>query len=74
MVRIISSEEDEQGTIHREDHAEVATLTLGRGRFNAITGAFADQLVTALGECGADPAVRAIVLTGAGRSFSVGAD
>jgi enoyl-CoA hydratase/carnithine racemase len=74
VVRIISSEEDEQGTVHRADHAEVATLTLGRGRFNAITGAFADQLVTALGECGADPAVRAIVLTGAGRSFSVGAD
>jgi enoyl-CoA hydratase/carnithine racemase len=74
VVRIISSEEDDRGTVHREDHAGVSTLTLERGRHNALTGAFADQLVAALSECDADPAVRVIVLTGAGPSFSVGAD
>jgi enoyl-CoA hydratase/carnithine racemase len=64
----------DRGEIHRADRAGVATLTLARGRYNALTGAFADQLVAALDGCDTDSAVRVIVLTGAGPSFCVGAD
>lgn len=62
------------GTVRRADDGPVATLTLDRGPRNALSGGFADALVDALRACDADPAVRAVVLTGAGRSFSVGAD
>ena len=64
----------ELGVVHRADDAGVATLTLDRGRHNALDGEFADELVAALRACDADPEVRVVVLTGAGRSFCVGAD
>lgn len=53
----------------------VATLTLNRPR---IHNAFDDELIAtltaALADCERDDAVRAVVLTGAGASFSAGAD
>jgi enoyl-CoA hydratase/carnithine racemase len=52
----------------------VATATLDRPPRNALTPALADELVAALRRCAADPEVRAVVLTGAGAGFSVGAD
>jgi 2-(1,2-epoxy-1,2-dihydrophenyl)acetyl-CoA isomerase len=52
----------------------VATITLNRpDRLNALTVELHAALAEALAEA-ADPAVRAVVLTGAGRAFCVGQD
>jgi enoyl-CoA hydratase/carnithine racemase len=53
----------------------VATLTLNRpDRLNAISVGMLDALAAALVDCDRDPAVRAIVITGAGRGFCAGLD
>jgi len=53
----------------------VATITLNRPeRMNAWTGQMALELTDAMGRCGEDDGVRAVVLTGAGRAFCAGAD
>ncbi len=53
----------------------VAVLTFNRPeRNNALTPAMRDHYFDLLEQCRDDSAVRAIVLTGAGKSFSVGAD
>jgi enoyl-CoA hydratase/carnithine racemase len=58
-----------------ERDGAVAVLTLNRPeRLNAISPAMLQGLSEALVECDRDPAVRAIVLTGAGRAFCAGLD
>ena len=53
----------------------VALITLHRPeRMNAFSGAMGRELGEAYRACDADDAVRAIVLTGAGRAFCAGAD
>lgn len=53
----------------------VAWLVLNRpDALNAWTRQLGEELTQALDDVAADPAVRAIVLTGAGRAFSSGAD
>lgn len=53
----------------------VAVLTLNRPeRMNAWGGGLAAAFYSRLDEAEADPAVRAIVITGAGRAFCAGAD
>ena len=53
----------------------VAEITLNRPeRLNAWTAQFGDELREALLTDAADPAVRAVLITGAGRGFSSGAD
>jgi 2-(1,2-epoxy-1,2-dihydrophenyl)acetyl-CoA isomerase len=53
----------------------VAEITLNRPeRLNAWNAQFGDELRKALLEDAADPAVRAVLITGAGRGFSSGAD
>jgi enoyl-CoA hydratase/carnithine racemase len=53
----------------------VATLTLNRpDKLNAWTRVMEGEVETALRSAAADPAVRAIVITGAGRGFCAGAD
>lgn len=53
----------------------VRLLTLNRPeRLNAVSLPMYRNLLAALEETKAEPAVRALVLTGAGRAFSVGAD
>ncbi|MEO6717014.1 MAG: enoyl-CoA hydratase-related protein [Novosphingobium sp.] len=53
----------------------VATILLNRpDKLNAITDAMWDSLAQHLDRCAADEAVHAVVLTGAGRGFSAGAD
>jgi 2-(1,2-epoxy-1,2-dihydrophenyl)acetyl-CoA isomerase len=53
----------------------VATITLNRPEvYNATDGALAVALAAAVRACTADPQVRAIVLTGAGKGFCAGGD
>ncbi|MFJ3585898.1 enoyl-CoA hydratase family protein [Streptomyces sp. NPDC090127] len=53
----------------------IATLTLDAPENrNALSAALVAELTAALGECGRDPAVRAVVLTHTGSTFSAGAD
>lgn len=53
----------------------VATVTLNRpDRLNAVTPTMATAYADALLRCDDDPAVRIVVVTGAGRAFCAGAD
>lgn len=53
----------------------IATITLNRPeRLNAYTAALGEALRAAMRRAADDPAVRVIVLTGAGRGFCAGAD
>jgi 2-(1,2-epoxy-1,2-dihydrophenyl)acetyl-CoA isomerase len=54
---------------------EVGLIVLDRpGKLNAFAGEMRDQIGDAVEQLGADPAVRAIVITGEGRGFCAGAD
>jgi enoyl-CoA hydratase/carnithine racemase len=58
-----------------EKDGAIATLTLNRpDRLNAITGPILAALSDALVEADRDPAVRVVVLTGAGKGFCAGLD
>jgi enoyl-CoA hydratase/carnithine racemase len=62
-------------TILYEVAGPVATITLNRPEaLNAISPQLEAELHQALDEADEDPAVRAIILTGAGRAFSAGYD
>lgn len=53
----------------------VATVTLNRPDvLNALSGELMEQMAQAVQQASTDPAVRAVVVTGAGRAFSAGAD
>ncbi|HSF63990.1 MAG TPA: crotonase/enoyl-CoA hydratase family protein [Paracoccaceae bacterium] len=57
------------------DARGVATITLNRpDKRNAMSATMMDDLSAAAAQLGADPAVRAVVLTGAGDSFCAGGD
>jgi enoyl-CoA hydratase/carnithine racemase len=62
-------------TVLYEKQRPAALITLNRPeRMNAFNEQLRQELHAALDEAAADPEVRAIVLTGAGRAFSAGAD
>src|SRR5271169_5615144 len=62
-------------TIIVEQAGGIATVTFNRPeKKNAITAALLDELDAALDAAVRDPAVRVLVLTGAGGDFSSGAD
>ena len=72
-VTAASTSRFEQIRYHVE--AGVATITLDRpDRLNAYTEHMRDELVAAFDLVDADDAVRAVVVTGAGRGFCSGAD
>ncbi len=53
----------------------IATLTLNRpDKLNAFTAQMRDDLIAAFDATDADDAVRAVIVTGAGRAFCAGAD
>lgn len=57
------------------DGRGVRTLTLNRPeRHNALNAELIGELIAALDECNSDVTVRVVVITGAGASFSSGAD
>lgn len=67
--------EDQEPSVLVAISAGVATVTLNRpDALNALTPAMGVHLVTTLQTLEQDPAVRAIVITGAGRGFCSGAD
>jgi enoyl-CoA hydratase/carnithine racemase len=58
-----------------ETRGTVALLTLNRpDRLNAWNGELEQCYFDLLDQCGSDPAIRAVVVTGAGRGFCAGAD
>jgi enoyl-CoA hydratase/carnithine racemase len=62
-------------TISTETRDSVMTLTLNRPeRLNAFNRLMMDEMITALDLADADDAVRAIIVTGAGRGFCAGVD
>jgi len=62
-------------TVLAEDRGAVRLLTLNRpDKLNAINGTLTSDLKAALAAANADDSVAAVVLAGAGRSFSAGAD
>jgi enoyl-CoA hydratase/carnithine racemase len=62
-------------TIEIQSAAGVAQVTLNRpDKLNAINDVMRAELTTAFAAFDADPAVRAVVLTGAGKAFSSGGD
>jgi enoyl-CoA hydratase/carnithine racemase len=64
-----------QSVLLSQDQGAVRVLTLNRPqRLNALNEAVGDALISALAKAEDDPEIRAVVLTGAGRAFSAGAD
>jgi enoyl-CoA hydratase/carnithine racemase len=62
-------------TIRYEVERHILTITLDRpDRLNAFTTAMMRELIDAIDRADADDAVRAIIVTGAGRAFCAGAD
>jgi enoyl-CoA hydratase/carnithine racemase len=61
--------------VHYEVAGQVATITLDRPeKLNAMDRQLFAELEAAAASAGGDPAVRAVVVTGAGRAFSSGLD
>ncbi len=61
--------------IERTMRDAVATITLNRPeKLNAFTGTMREDLLAALRSCESDDAIRAVVITGAGRAFCAGGD
>lgn len=62
-------------TIRYEVDAAVCTVTLNRPQvYNAFNEAMTTELATAFKQAGKDDAVRALIVTGAGKAFSSGQD
>src|SRR6516165_6294335 len=67
--------QEETSLLRRENHGAVELLTLNRAdKLNALNGELLDALMRALDELELNSAVRVVVITGAGRAFSAGAD
>src|SRR5688572_984322 len=65
----------DEAEILYEVRDRIARIVLNRpDKLNAITRSMQVELRRMVAEAAADPAVRVIVLTGAGRGFSAGAD
>ncbi len=65
----------DQAHVLREDTGGIATLMLHRpAQFNAISGAMLTELQSALDAIAQEPAVRVVVIAGAGRAFCPGHD
>jgi enoyl-CoA hydratase/carnithine racemase len=66
---------EETSSLKRENHGAVEFLTLNRAaKLNALNGELLNALMRALDEVELNSAVRVVVITGAGRAFSAGAD
>lgn len=71
----MSQELESQQAVITEQHGKVLLLTLNRPHcLNALDESLRDGFLQALDQAGEDPGVGAVVITGAGRAFSAGAD
>ncbi|MDZ4161982.1 MAG: enoyl-CoA hydratase/isomerase family protein, partial [Burkholderiales bacterium] len=61
-------------TAHTQIHGDVAVITLDNPPVNGLGLSTRQAIVAGLEQAEADPAVKAIVITGAGKAFSGGAD
>jgi len=62
-------------TIRTDVDDGILTVTLNRpDKLNAFTLVMADELIDAFGRASADDAIRAVIVTGAGRGFCAGMD
>ena len=61
-------------TAHYQSHGDVAVITLDNPPVNGLGLSTRQGIVAALDQATADAAVRAVVITGAGKAFSGGAD
>ena len=69
------AERQTQPVLLREDRDAVLILTLNRpDKLNALSNELISAITNVLDSVELDPAIRAIVITGAGRAFSAGAD
>lgn len=65
----------EYGSILYNKEGGVATITLNRPRaLNALNSGMIEEILDAVKKTSTDPEVKALILTGAGRAFSFGAD
>ena len=72
---MVDSVSDLQAPVLVEIAGGIATLTLNRAsRLNALTQAMYDTLNETFDDIAADPAIRAVILTGSGRGFCAGQD
>ncbi|WP_210589024.1 enoyl-CoA hydratase/isomerase family protein [Streptomyces sp. GESEQ-35] len=70
-----ASENSVESLIRHATDNHVCRITLNRPEaLNAITPDLRERLIQLLSDASADPAVRAVVLTGTGRGFCAGAD
>src|SRR5690348_7504111 len=60
--------------IHCEQRDDVAYLTLDRPPLNVMTIAMMGELIATLETLAGQPALRAVVIRGAGKAFSAGVD
>jgi len=61
--------------LQHDDSGAIAILTLNRpGKLNALSNELLAAIMAALDNIELDPSIRSIVITGAGRAFSAGAD
>ena len=69
------SEQQSSSVLLREDRGPVAILTLNRpDKLNALSNELIAGIMNALNSIELDSSVRVVVITGAGRAFSAGAD
>ena len=62
-------------TVHWAQDGAVATITLNRPQArNALTSGMKESLLAAVSRAAGDPAVRAVIITGAGGAFCAGQD
>ncbi len=59
-------------TLNKDE--DIATITLSRGKVNALNDAVVEEIGEAFRESEQDPNVRAVILTGSGKFFSFGFD
>src|SRR5262245_60524385 len=63
------------GVLQLDDRDAIAVLTLNRpAKLNALNNELLGAIMQSLDDIELDPAIRVIVITGAGRAFSAGAD